>query len=105
MFKYAGTIILLWVNIVRVFTNLCILILSDMYFDTNTIKNTRMHSDVWDIYLTLYKTSCTRATKSMLFCRSFALSLYKTSFGSAVSSPVKLRFPALPLRSPRIVFV
>ena len=64
-----------------------------------------MYGDVWYIYLTLYKTSCTRATKSKLFCRSFALSLYKTSFGSAVSSPVKLRFPALPLRSPRIVFV
>ena len=42
-----------------------------------------MYGDVWYIYL----------------------SLYKTSFGSAVSSPVKLRFPALPLRSPRIVFV
>ena len=64
-----------------------------------------MQGYVWDIYLSLYKTSCTRATKSKLFCRSFALSLYKTSFGSAVSRPVKLRFPALPLHSPRIVFV
>ena len=58
-----------------------------------------MYGDVSYIYLSLYKTSCTRTTKSKLFCRSFALSLYKTSFGSAVSSPVKLRFPVLPLRS------
>ena len=42
-----------------------------------------MYGDVWYIYL----------------------SLYKTSFGSAVSSLMKLRFLVLPLHSPRIVFV
>ena len=34
--------------------------------------------------ISLYKISCTRANKSKLFCLSFALSLYKISFGSAV---------------------
>ena len=55
--------------------------------------------------ISLYKISCTRANKSKLFCLSFALSLYKISFGSAVSSPVKLRFPALLLLSPCIIVV
>ena len=37
--------------------------------------------------------------------REKCISLYKISFGSAVSSPVKLRFPALLLLSPCIIFV
>ena len=35
---------------------------------------------------------------------NITLSLHKTGFGSAVSSPVKLRFPVLLLHSPRTVF-
>ena len=37
--------------------------------------------------------------------RHFVLSLYKISFGSAVSNLVKLRFPNLLLHSPCIIFV
>ena len=44
-------------------------------------------------------TGCTRANKSKLSLPSFALSLHMTGIGSAVSSLVKLRFPALLLPS------
>jgi hypothetical protein len=48
---------------------------------------------------------CTREIESKLSFLSFAISLYKICFGSAVSSPVKLRFPSLPLLSPCNIFV
>ena len=54
--------------------------------------------------LSLQKICCTREIKSELFFLSFALSLQKTSFGSAVSSPVKQSFPVLLLHSPCIIF-
>ena len=39
------------------------------------------------------------------FCIRYCVLLHKISCGSAVSSPVKLRFTVLLLHSPRIVFV
>ena len=54
--------------------------------------------------LSLQKICHTREIKSEFSFLSFALSLYKTSFGSAVPSLVKLRFPVLLLHSPCIIF-
>ena len=54
--------------------------------------------------LSLHKISCTREIKSKLSFLSFALSLHKISIGSAVSSLKKLRFSALLLHSPCIIF-
>ena len=48
---------------------------------------------------------CARQFKSKLSFRSFVLSLYKIGFGSAISSLVKLCFPALLLHSPCTIFV
>ena len=55
--------------------------------------------------LPLYKIGCTREFESKLSFRSFALPLYKIGFGSAISSLVKLCFPALMLHSPCTIFV
>ena len=63
------------------------------------IMNTGTFCYILHFLLFLYKINCTRANKSKLFCRSFAVSLYKISGISAVSSLAKLRFPDLPLRS------
>ena len=54
--------------------------------------------------VSLHKISCTREIKSKLSFLSFALSLHKISIGSAVSSLKKLRFSALLLHSPCIIF-
>ena len=67
--------------------------------------NTGTFCYILHFLLFLYKINCTRANKSKLSCRSFAISLYKISYGSAVSSLVKLCFPALLLHSPCILFV
>ena len=54
--------------------------------------------------LSLHKISCAREIESKLSFCSFALSLHKISFGSAIASLIKLRFQNLLLHSPCIIF-
>ena len=53
----------------------------------------------------MYKISGVRETENKFSFRSLALSLYKISGGSAISSLVKLCFPNLLLHSLCIIFV